>query len=311
MTEEEIKNIGYFKDIIAIKEIKRGYEKRKKYIITTRKKEYFIKVLPNKLNINDINKLKLLYEIYENVNIPTVPLSDIIVYKNKTLLIYPKFEGANLKDAKLSLEQYYKYGIQIGYDVIKLNKYGLNSKLFSSLNIEEYCKNDKNNLEKIWNNLNYQNKILQIFSKEDLQYLSKKYHSLLNYTDNQQKLLNHNDIKIENVMIDGKNNYYIIDIDPFDSTPCGFNVYYSMYCFILQNFEEEEKAFLRGFIQTIDPNRDNFKQFYFFLLADVVNEAESLLNKHLNKVNDNKNYIKDILWNKNDALEKAIYDIKY
>jgi len=307
LTQKDIRESNYFKDILSIEEVKKGCYERKKYKIITRKGNYFIKIHHCKLNQQEITQEKALNEIYQKLNIPIVPLLDLIEYKNETIFIYPYFEGTTLKYTKLELEEYHKYGVKIAREIMKLQKVSVDLKLFLKVNMDEYFKEDKKKIKNLWKNEEYQEKILCIFSKEELQDLIIHYTSLLNFIKKEKFLLNHNDIKIANVMLDQKKNYYLIDIDPIGLTPKGFNIYYSIYSFLLPQFKENEKSFLRGFIQTIDQNREIVEQLQYFLIADMINESEKLLTEHFNELKENKDYMKKILFNKEKFIEKVIY----
>ena len=307
MCQKDIKKIHYFKDIVSIEQIKKGYYERKKYKVIGQNENYFIKTHHRKLIQQEIVQEKKLYEIYQKLNIPIVPLLDLIEYKNETIFVYPYFDGITLKDAKLMIEEYYKYGVKIAQEVMKLQRASVDSKLFSKVNLDKYFKENEKRIKDLWKNEDYQEKILYIFSKEELQNLTIHYTSLLDFMKTQKFLLNHNDIKIANVMLDQKKNYYLIDIDPIGLTPTGFNIYYSIHSFLLPQFKENEKSFLRGFIQTIDPNREIIKQLQYCLIADMINESEMLLTKYFNEIQQNKEYIKKMLFNKERFLEEIVY----
>lgn len=102
--------------------------------------------------------------------------------------------------------------------------------------------------------------------------------------------------------------YYLIDIDFFGLTLTGFNVYYSLNSFIIPNFEENIKWFIRGFIQSIDPNKDLLKQLHYFLIADFSNELARLSNNYYDEVSQNISHVKAILFNINNIIEKEIYN---
>lgn len=308
LSPKDIKEIHYFKDIISIEEIKRGYHERRKYKIVTKNETYFIKTHHCKLIKKEIVQGEILYETYQKLNIPIVPLLDLIEYKNETIFVYPYFEGITLKDAKLTLEEYYKYGVKVGQEIMKLQKISTDFKIFSKVNLDNYFNEDKERIKNLWKNTNYQQKILKLFSIDELEQLASIYKTLFDFVKTQKFLLNHNDIKIANVMLDEQKNYYLIDIDPLGLTPAGFNVYYSIYSFLLPEFKEREKSYLRGFIQTIDSNREIVKQLQYFLIADMINESEKLLNDYFNDLQDNKKYMKKMLLNKENFLEKMIYE---
>ncbi len=308
LNQEDIKYIHYFKDLKSIEEIKKGYNGRKKYKIITKNQDYFIKIHHYKLTEKEIMKEKILYEIYRSLEIPVVPLLDVIEYKNKTMFIYPFFKGTNLRDVNVTLDEYYQYGKKVGKEILKLQDVSINSKFFAKVNLDEYFNHQQKQIKKLWENVVYQQKILQLFSKEELRSLEMLYETLLNFVKKQKFSFNHNDIKIANIMLDEKMNYYLIDIDPIDLTPAGFNICYSIYSFLLLNFQETEKSFLKGFIQTIDPNREIIKQLQYFLMIDMINESEKLLNNYFNELDENKEYMKKMLFNKNNFLEEIIYN---
>lgn len=300
----------YFKDLISIEEIKKGYSGRKKYKVKTRKKSYFVKIHHEQLNEKEIRREKLLYETYECLKIPVVPLLDVVEYKNRAMFIYPFFEGMNLRDAKLSLDECYKYGKKVGKEILKLQKSSINGEFFAKVDLENYFGYEEEQIKSLWKNEIYQQKILQIFSKKELQSLQMLYETLLDFVKKQKFSLNHNDIKTTNIMLDEKMDYYLIDIDPIDLTPAGFNVCYSIYSFLLPKFKESEKSFLKGFIQEIDPRREIVKQLQYFLMIDMMNESEKLLKNYFNELQENKEYMKKMLFNKGDFLEQVIYDEK-
>lgn len=230
------------KDIVSIEEIKQGYNGRKKYKVTTINKTYFIKVHHYKLNQKEIMQEKILYETYKKLDIPIVPLLDLIEYKNETIFVYPYFEGITLKDAVLTLEEYYKYGVKIAQEIMKLQKVSMDSKVFSKVKLDKYFKGDKKRIINLWKNEEYKEKIYNVFSKEELQELTIFYKSLLD------------------------------------------------------------------FIQTIDPNRKIVKQLQYFLIANMINESEKLLTKYFDEIQENKEYMKKMLFNKEKFLEKIIYE---
>ena len=128
LSPKDIKEIHYFKDLILIEKIKKGYDGRKKYKLVTK------------------------------------TLLDLIEYKNETIFVYPYFEGITLKDAKLTLEEYYKYGVKIAQEIMKLQKVSMDFKV----NLDNYFKEDQKRIKNLWKNEEYQEKILYIFSKEEI-----------------------------------------------------------------------------------------------------------------------------------------------
>lgn len=140
--------IDLFKNSTCIEEIKEGYYKRKKYKIITPNQEYFIKVHEYKMSDKEIKREKWLYEAYEKLGIPIVPLLDIIIKDNNTIFVYPFFKGETLTKSNLSLKEFMNYGIKVGKDVIKINNITYDSDLFKPLELEIYFKKDIENVKK-------------------------------------------------------------------------------------------------------------------------------------------------------------------
>ena len=304
-----IREINLFRDATYIEEIEEGYPKRKKYKVITPKCEYFIKIHDYKMSHQEIKKEKWLYQTYENLKIPIVPLLDIISKGDNTIFVYPFFKGETLKKENLSKKEFRNYGIKVATDVIKLNHITHDSNLFKPLELEKtFSKEDWERCKKIWRNKSYRKKILQIFTKQEIRLLFKYYKNLLEDVKKEKVMLNHNDIKTGNIMLDKQKNYFFIDIDPIDLTVLGYNIYYSLFWFLLPNCEKKEKCFLKGFMQTIDSEKRLIKQVHFFLIADFINELEMLLKDKFDDLMQEKVWLKQMLFNKNNIIEKVIYE---
>lgn len=303
-----IREINLFRDATYIEEIEEGYPKRKKYKVTTPKCEYFIKIHDYKMSNQEIQKEKWLYQAYENSKIPIVPLLDVIRKDNNTIFIYPFFKGKTLKKANLSKKEFRDYGIRVAKDVIKINHITYDSNLFKPLELEEHFKEDMERGRKLWRNSIYRKKILQIFTKQEIRLLFAYYRNLLKDVKKEKVMLNHNDIKTGNIMLDKQKNYFFIDIDPINLTVPGYNMYYSLFWFLLPNCEEKEKCFLKGFIQTLDPQIKLLKQLHYFLISDFMNELEMLLNEKFDDLMQENLRLKQMLFNENNIIEKVIYE---
>ena len=303
---EENKQLLYqlFDNITDIITIKKGYHLRDKFKVITKNKKYFVKIHNGYLNEQDINNHKILYEYYRKCNIPIIPFIDIKNIQNKTFFIYEYQNHKSLLEENLTPKEYYDYGYQIGKDVLKLQQisYDKHKNIFKKIDIQPFYENDvarfKDNENKY--------EILKLFTKKEKKELIKIFTSLFNDIKKEPHCLNHNDIKPENILIKN-NNYYIIDIDFFGLTLTGFNVYYSMTSFLMPNFEDNIKWFLRGFIQSIDPDKKLLKQLHYFLIADFSNELILLSNKCYNEINQNINHIKAMLFNINNIISEEIY----
>lgn len=305
---EEVIKLNLFDNIISVKEVKEGYYKRKKYIVKTLEQQYFIKVLPYKATKKEIEKTKWIHETYIQNNIPLVPLLDIVIREDKTILVYPFFEGKNLKEKKLTLEEYNTYGSLVAKEVKKMNSIKCFPKMFNLFNLKQHHNKYIKKLNYILADENYKNKIIKLFTKEEIKNLKLRFKTLLKEIEHHEMILNHNDIKLANIMLDKDQHYYLVDIEPIDLTPIGFNINYSIYTFLFSNsYEKNEKTFLKGFIKTIDPNKNLIKEFEYFIISDFINELQSLIDKKYNILLKESKKIKEILLNKNNVLETILY----
>lgn len=102
--------------------------------------------------------------------------------------------------------------------------------------------------------------------------------------------------------------YRLIDIDFCGLTLAGFNIYYSLNAFILPNFEEKTKWFLRGFVQAIDSKKELTRQLHYFLIADFSNELARMSNKYYDRIVLDLDYVKSRLFNVDNILLEEIYE---
>ena len=303
----EIKELLLPDNILSIKEIKEGYEERKKYIVETRNEKFFIKVLPNKESIDEIEKRKWIYKIYEEKNIPVIPIINILVRDNKTILIYKYYEYKNLKDSSLTLEQYEDYGKKVAIEVKKMNEIKNYPDSFKTFDLKSHCDKYIERLKKFY--LNPKNKMNNLFSDNDINNLILRFKNLCSDIKNDAVTLNHNDFKIAYIMIDENNNFCLVDIDPIGLTYRGYNIIYSIYTFLYNNsLKENEKAFLKGFIKKYDPSKSLMKEWEYFIISDFINELERLFNLYYKYLENNISFVKEALFNKNNILVNILYD---
>lgn len=295
-------------NVLKIDEIKKGYKKRKKYIVETTKRKYFIKVLPYKASLEEIEKIKWIYKIYEKENIPIVPLYDIILKKNTTILVYDYFEGNDLKDSLLTLEQYKNYGMKVSLEVKKMNRIRNYPNVFKRFDLKEHCNIYRDKFKKVISN--EKEKIYNLFSDKEINNLILRFENLCEYIiKNDEVMLNHNDVKIRNIMINNNNDIYLVDIDPIDLTYRGFNINYSIYTFLFNNsLEKAERAFLKGFIQEYDSDKQLIREYEYFIISDFINELEMLLSRYYNYLKNNQSFIKKVLFNENNILTQILYN---
>jgi len=302
-----IEKLKLFDNIISIEEVKKGYKKRLKYIVKTVDKNYFIKILPYEMSSNEIEKTKYIYKIYKQKNIPLIPLLDIILQKDETILIYPYFEGKDLKDSNIPLSHFRTYGIKVAREVKKMNQITRYPDLFKKFNLENHCDNCINKLNRIL--VDRGKEVYALFSKEEITSLTSRFKELLNCIKYNDVMLNHNDIKTANIMLDKNNNFYLVDIEPIDLTYRGFNLNYSIYTFLFNDdFEEQQKQFLKGFIKEYDPNKQLIKEFEYFIISDFINELERLLDNNYSYLEQNRIFIKNVLFNRKNILSTILYE---
>lgn len=301
---EENKQLLYslFDDIIDIVNIEKGYKLRYKFKVITKEKKYFVKVHNHCLSEQDIKNHKILYEYYEKCKIPIIPLLDIKNIQNKTIFIYEFRFYKSLTESNFSSRAYFDYGNKVGKDILKLRQISYDKDVFKNFDLKEYYDRDVKRLKETENKY----EVLNLFTEDEKKELINLFTSLFNDIKKEPYYLNHNDIKPENILIEN-NNYYLIDIDFFGLTLTGFNVYYSLNSFIMPNFEDNIKWFVRGFIQSVDPNKELLKQLHYFLIADFSNELIRLSNKYYDEVSKNIDYIKAMLFNINNIIDEEIY----
>lgn len=294
--------------IVSIEEIKKGCTDRQKYIVTTSKNKYFLKISFDPLSQEQIQKTKWLYRVYQEKNIPFVPLLDIITEKDKTYMIYPVFEGENLSEIECSPEQYYNFGLKVSSEVRKMNEitnYPENNLVFD---IKKHFEEHVDKLNQLLEDSNYENKIYQVISKEEINQLIDLMHQCLLKITGHKTTWNHNDVKLVNIMVDNNHDHYLVDIDYLGLTLVGYNVNYSIYSFLFSNVAyASEKYFLKGFIQGIDPKKQLMDEWIYFMIADFINELKPFIDKRYDLLVSEKQRIKQILWNENDYLETILY----
>lgn len=301
---EENKQLLYslFDEIIDIINIEKGYKLRHKFKVITKEKNYFVKIHNHCLNEQDIENHKTLYKYYEKCNIPIIPLLDIKNIQNKTFFIYEFKAWKSLSEENFSPKAYFNYGNKIGKDILKLQQISYDKDVFKKFDLKKYYDRDVERFKEADNKY----KVLNLFTEKEKKDLISIFTSLFNDIKEESYYLNHNDIKPENVLIEN-DNYYLTDIDFFGLTLTGFNIYYSLNSFLMPNFENNIKWFIRGFIQSIDPNKKLSKQLHYFLIADFSNELIELSNKHYDKISENINYTKSMLFNVNNIIAEEIY----
>lgn len=291
--------ITIFKNILEIQLIEKGSTDRSKYKIVTEDATYFVKLENKVYSEREINKVKWLYNTYQELGISVVPLIDLIIVREFSVWIFPFFEGESLSEISVSEEQLRMFGKLIAKDIKKLNSVKLDEELFPHFDFNLHYETRKNKLLKY--SLDSKYKIL--FSEAIWDKILKKYNQLYESIKDDEVMLNHNDIKLKNFMIDKENKYYFIDIDPFDATFIGYNLGYSISCFLFKDKLEKERVVLKNFIKIIDENYIYINQFNYFLICDFINKFERYFADYM----ANSNYVKLVLLNEKDILNEILY----
>lgn len=179
--------------------------------------------------------------------------------------------------------------------------------LFKSFDLREHCNKYIDAFKKVISK--EKEKIYNLFSDKEINNLILRFANLCEeIIENDEVMLNHNDVKIRNIMTNKDNDIYLVDIEPIDLTYRGFNINYSIYTFLFNNsLEKAERAFLKGFIQDYDVDKQLIKEYEYFIISDFINELEMLLRRHYDYLKNNQSFIKKVLFNRNDALIKILY----
>ncbi len=298
-----LKKIPIFGEEARIEELDIKSRCKNKYKVVNGKQSFFVKIEDNIYSEKDIKKVKWLYQTYQELEIPTIPLIDIFTINDETIWVFPFFEGQTLLDAIPSIEKMKYYGKAVANDIKKLNKKKPDLNLFSTLNLKQHYKDRVDKVENLLQEKDTKGKLLKIFSENVWKELLNFYGHLYEDIKDDDLMLNHNDIKLPNIMIDSKDDYYFIDLDPFDLTIIGYNIGYSISCFLFQKEKDLEKAFLRSFIQAIDSNKSLINQMNYFLISDFINKIE----KYSDMYQSNAIFIKTMLFNSNNILSIELY----
>ena len=292
-----------FKDAKTIERINIESRCKEKFKVVTENQSFFVKVEDSAYSDKDIEKVKRLYRTYEEEDIPTVPLIDVFTVGEETIWVFPFFEGQTLLEANIPLEKIEYYGKQVAIDIQTLNKKKPEETLFGVLDLKRHYEDRVNKIKNLLNQKETRGQLLEIFDDRKWQKLLYFYGRLFEAIKNDDPMLNHNDIKLPNILIDDDENYYFIDLDPFDLTVVGYNIGYSISCFLFQEGREAEKAFLRAFIRTIDHNKKLINQMNYFLISDFINKFE----KYADIYKRDSHFIESLLFNENDMLRDLLY----
>jgi len=299
----DLKVLPIFGKDAKIEELNINSRCKNKYKVVNGEQSFFVKIEDNVYSEKDIKKVKWLYQTYQELRIPTIPLMDIFTINGETIWVFPFFGGQTLLNANISTEKMKYYGKSVANDIKKLNRTKPDLNLFSVLDLKQHYKDRVDKVESLLQGVDTKDELLKIFSESEWKELLSFYGHLYEEIKDDDLMLNHNDIKLPNVMIDSDGNYYFIDLDPFDLTIIGYNIGYSISCFLFRKEKELEKTFLRAFIQTIDSNKNLINQMNYFLISDFINKIE----KYSDMYQNNSVFIKSMLFNSGNILSIELY----
>lgn len=298
-----LRDIPMFKDAKTIERINIESRCKEKFKVFTENQSFFVKVEDSAYSDKDIEKVKWLYRTYEEEDIPTVPLIDVFTVGEETIWVFPFFEGQTLLEANIPLEKIEYYGKQVAIDIQTLNKKKPEETLFGVLDLKQHYEDRVIKIKGLLNQRDTRSLLLEIFDESYWQRLLDFYSKLFESIKNDRVMLNHNDIKLPNILINDDGNYYFIDLDPFDLTVVGYNIGYSISCFLFPEGKASEKTFLRAFIRTIDPDKKLINQMNYFLISDFINKIE----KYSDMYKRNALFIESMLFNDDDLLSVELY----
>ena len=230
---------------------------------------YFLKIVKNK-NI-DIDKIKKIIEIYEKYNINTIKLLDYGYINDNVYLIYNFIDGfaLNVVYDKYSTSDYNEMGFKIGnsYRVInsdcEFDKYFLNN-----YNINDLANQFIDSFQKLYNGkLSY---IKNIMKEEKINRIINRMKEIIHSFENEKKVYIHADIHPKNIMIDNKDNLYIIDIESFCLDYFIMNIRWSVIA-AFRNKKNNEffKGFVNGYYNNNVPTKFN-KQLIFIIILNFM-----------------------------------------
>ena len=217
---------------------------------------YFLKIIKNG-NIN-IDKVKKIIEIYKKNNVNTIELLDYGHINNYVYLIYNFIDGLalNITYDKYSVSDYNKMGFKIGSSYRVINS----SCEFDKYFLNNYSINDLTNqfiasFTKLYNGeLSY---IKGIIKEEKIDCLISRLKELISSFDDEAKVYIHADIHHKNILVDNKQNLYIIDIESFCLDYFVMNLRWSIIA-AFRNKKNNEffKEFINGYYNNNVPAKN-------------------------------------------------------
>ena len=225
-----------------------------------------MKIIKND-NIN-IDEVKKIIEIYKKNNVNTIELLDHGHINDYVYLIYNFIDGLalNMTYDKYSISDYNKMGFKIGnsYRVINLSC-KIDKHFFNNYNINDLANQFIYSFTKLYNGeLSY---IKSIIKEEKINCIINRMKELSSSFDNEEKVYIHADIHPKNILVDNKQNLYIIDIESFCLDYFVMNLRWSIIAaFRKKKNNEFFKGFINGYYNNNVPTKFNRQLIFITIL---------------------------------------------
>lgn len=230
---------------------------------------YFLKIVQN--NNVDINRIQKIIEIYDKYDINTIKLLDYGYIDNKVYLIYNFIDGFALNTVydKYDVNDYSNIGFNIGSSYKKINsKHEFDNDLVNNYDLNTLVNECINSFKNVYNGkLSY---IKNIINEKRMTNIINRMKELTSSFNNEKKAYIHADMHPKNIMIDNKQNLYIIDIESFCIDYFVMNVRWSIIA-AFRNKENNEffKGFINGYYDNNIPDSFN-KQLIFITIFNFL-----------------------------------------
>lgn len=230
---------------------------------------YFLKIVQN--NSVDINKIQKIIEIYDKYDINTIKLLDYGYIDNKVYLIYNFIDGFALNTVydKYDVNDYSNMGFNIGSSYKKINsKHEFDNDFVNNYDLNTLVNECINSFKNVYNGkLSY---IKNIINEKRMTNIINRMKELTSSFNNEKKAYIHADMHPKNIMIDNKQNLYIIDIESFCIDYFIMNVRWSIIA-AFRNKENNEffKGFINGYYDNNIPDSFN-KQLIFITIFNFL-----------------------------------------
>lgn len=230
---------------------------------------YFLKIVQN--NNVDINRIQKIIEIYDKYDINTIKLLDYGYIDNKVYLIYNFIDGFALNTVydKYDVNDYSNMGFNIGSSYKKINsKHEFDNDFVNNYDLNTLVNECINSFENVYNGkLSY---IKNIINEKRMTNIINRMKELTSSFNNEKKAYIHADMHPKNIMIDNKQNLYIIDIESFCIDYFVMNVRWSIIA-AFRNKENNEffKGFINGYYDNNIPDSFN-KQLIFITILNFL-----------------------------------------